>query len=154
MQSLSNNIPGSGLSGEAQRYPMTIHVSGLPTNLTSMAVTLSGLSHGHAADLEILMVTPSGTNIVLMSHAGGTHGVKDATILFKQSGFPLPASDQIYSGTYKPSNYGGITNKPDAPAGYYSTNMDNDLTGTNPNGVWKLYIYDDHSGSVGVGQDR
>ena len=152
MQPLTNNISGSGTFGPAQRYPMTINVFGQPTNLTSVAVTLSGLSHGHSADLEILLVSPSGTNIMLMSHTGGTHGVTDATLIFKQSGFPLTTSEQIYSGTYIPSNYGNITNMPGAPVGYYSTNMDNDLTGTNPNGVWRLYIYDDHSGTVGVGQ--
>jgi subtilisin-like proprotein convertase family protein len=40
---------------------------------------------------------------------------------------------------------------PGTPAGFYSTSLD-DLVGTNPNGTWKLYIYDDHSGTVGVGK--
>jgi len=159
VQPLTNNIPGSGQLGPAQRYPMTINVFGQSTNLASVIVTLASLSHGHSADLDILLVSPSGTNIMLMSHAGGTYGLSDATLVFIQSGSLPPSSSAIPSGQtsyYEPRNYGSITNMPSVgsdppPSGPYSTNL-YDLIGTSPNGIWKLYIYDDHSGVVGVGQ--
>ena len=152
-------IPTNGLtSGPASRYPATIHVFGQPTNFNnvSVAVTLWGLSHARSADLVILLVSPCGTNVMLMSHAGGTNGVNGANLVFQQSGYMPPTSEAIPSGQtsyYQPSNYGNITNMPQVgmdppPTGPYSTNF-TDLTGCNPNGVWKLYIYDDATNKVG-----
>ncbi|GIX50701.1 MAG: hypothetical protein KatS3mg132_895 [Limisphaera sp.] len=53
---------------------------------------------------------------------------------------------------YQPSNYGQKTpqNPFGLPAGPYSSNLP-DLYGDDPNGVWKLYIYDDVSPG-GIGQ--
>jgi hypothetical protein len=151
---LSMRIPASSYSsgpGPAERYPATINVFGQPTNLASMKVTLFDLSHGHSADLDILLVSPSGTNIMLMSHVGGTNGVSGATLIFEQGQSLPPTSSPIpsaWTSRYEPSNYGNITNMPGAPSGPYSTSL-YDLIGDNPNGTWKLYIYDDHQAGIG-----
>jgi Proprotein convertase P-domain len=153
---LSIQIPASGSSGPASRYPATINVFGQPTNLASVKVTLWDLSHGHSADLDILLVSPSGTNVMLMSHVGGTNGVSHASLVFQQywsapsESAPIPSN---WISTYGASNYGGISSMPqvgsDPPsAGLYSIHLE-DLIGSNPNGAWKLYIYDDHQGGVG-----
>jgi hypothetical protein len=155
---LGIDIPISGTLGPASRFPATINVFGQPTNLNSASVTLWGLGHTHSADLDILLVSPCGTNIMLMSHVGGTNTVSDSTLIFLQSGFAAPVSGPIPSGQtsyYMPSDYGQINPMPQAgtnppPRGPYSTNLD-ELIGTDPNGVWKLYIYDDHQPS-GAGQ--
>jgi hypothetical protein len=47
-------------------------------------------------------------------------------------------------------NYGEQeTQLPGAPAGPYLNDL-NDLSGSDPNGVWQLYIYDDAVGRTGV----
>jgi subtilisin-like proprotein convertase family protein len=152
---LTMRIPDSGSIGPAERYPATITVFGQPTNLASVTVTLWDLSHTHSADLEILLVSPFGTNIMLMSDVGGTNGVSNADIAFQQywsppsQAGPILAPGQYYV-TYGPSNDGGVTQLPGAPTGPYSADL-SDVQGHNPNGVWKLYIYDDYQPG-GVGQ--
>jgi len=77
-------IPGSGTMGVASRYPATIHVRGMPTNLASVQVTLYYLSHKRPDDLDILLVSPSGKKIMLMSDAGGNTAVTNVTLVFDQ----------------------------------------------------------------------
>jgi hypothetical protein len=145
-------IPASGSSGAASRYPATINVFGQPTNLSTITVTLDFLSHGRPTDLDILLVSPSGKKIMLISDAGGSTAVTNTTLVFNASGSLPPETGAIGSHqthSYRPSNYGDQeTQLPGAPAGPYSTDFGG-LTGDNPNGQWKLYIYDDASGSVG-----
>jgi hypothetical protein len=147
-------IPGSSSSGPASRYPATINVFGQPTNMANVTVKLWSLSHGHSADVDILLVSPSDKKIMLMSDVGGTNGVSHANLFFHEGWssppviYPIPSGDSYY----KPSNYGQITQLTNAPAGPYSIHLD-DLAGDDPNGVWKLYIYDDHQGGIGQLQD-
>jgi hypothetical protein len=144
-------IPASGSSGSASRYPATINVFGQPTNLASVKVTLAGLSFQRSADLDILLVSPSGTNIMLMSHVGGTNGVSNAILIFEQGQSRPPILNSIPSfqdSHYEPSNYAQTNSLPNAPPGPYSTSL-YDLNGNDPNGVWRLYIYDDRQGGIG-----
>ena len=148
---LAITIPTSGSSGQASHYPSTINVFGQPTNLASATVSLWDLSHARSADLNILLVSPSGTNVMLISHIGGTNGVSHANLVFQQGWSQPSESGAIPAGqtsTYSPSNYGQKTQLPGAPAGYYSINLYN-LIGNDPNGAWRLYIYDDTQGAVG-----
>ncbi len=141
---------GSG-PGPAQRYPATIRVFDQPTNLASVTVTLWDLSHQRSADLAVLLVSPSGTNIMLMSRVGATNGVANANLIFKRWWPQPPIPGPIASGQtsiYSPSNYGGVTQMTNAPGGPYSTDF-GDLVGSNPNGIWQLYIYDDSQGALG-----
>ncbi len=145
----------SGSSGPASRYPATIEVFGQPTNLVSAAITLDSLSHDHPEELNILLVSPAGTNILLLSDAGGYNRLTNATLVFHPASLgynPPPYQADIPTGEtshYGPCNYGAVTQMTNAPAGPYSTNLEN-LTGTNPNGIWKLYIYDRRTGGIGV----
>jgi len=146
----TNYVTGAG---PASRYPMTINVFGMPTNFNrvSVTVTLWGLSHRRSADLAILLVSPRGTNVMLMSNVGGTNGVSGAILSFRQSWSPPGQTDPLlppWPRLYGPSNYGQVSQMPqvgpDPPpfhTGTYSANLD-DLQYDNPNGVWKLYIYD------------
>lgn len=149
-------IPGINYpagEGPATRYPATVHVFGQPTNTTKVTVILRDLYHTRSGDLNVLLVSPSDTRIMLMSHVGGTNGVSNATIVF-QRGWPSPPdagpipSDQ--TTYYTPCNYGQKTQLPGAPSGPYSILLQ-DLEGQDPNGLWKLYIYDDTQPG-GVGQ--
>jgi hypothetical protein len=131
--------------GPATRYPSTLNVFGQPTNLDIVVVSLWDLNHARSADMNLLLVSPSGKNIVLMSNVGGTNGVSHANLRFLQPWSVPPQSAAIPSGitsTYGPSNYGQNTRQTpfQLPAG--PLNSLGDLQGDDPNGVWKLYIYD------------
>jgi subtilisin-like proprotein convertase family protein len=156
----SMSIPGAGSYGPAGTYPKAINVFGQPTNLASVTVTLWGLSHSRSADLGVLLVTPANKEIMLMSNVGGTNGVAGAILSFGQSATQLQQSSAIASGgpwLIGPSNYGAVTQMPrvgnDPPPlhdGRYTTELGG-LLNDNPNGVWKLYIYD-FSQPGGMGQ--
>jgi hypothetical protein len=149
-------IPASGSAGAASSYPLSINVFGQPTNLNSVVVGLWGLTSTRSADLNLLLLSPSGRRVILMSNVGGTNSVSNADIAYRQSGsFPVQADPILPSGQFfvilKPSNYGQKTPETPfgLPAGPYSSSL-LDLQGDDPNGIWKLYIYDDvHPGGTG-----
>ena len=153
---LTIHLPSSGSIGQAERYPATIHVFGQPTNLATVTVTLRSLSHARSADLAVLLVSPTGTNIMLMSKAGGTNGASNVTLIYSQQLQSLPPESSAIPSNQSsgnlPSNYEGVSNLPGAPSGQYSTNL-YELVGTDPNGTWKLYIYDYRQGGLGQLQD-
>ena len=94
-----------------------------------------------------------------MSNVGGANNVTGATLVFRQGFSNLPPSaDPITSfatSYYKPSNYGAVTLPqigidPPPSASAYQANLDT-LIGEDPNGCWKLYIYDGtQPGGVGL----
>jgi len=155
-------IPASGSSGPSSRYPAIINVFGQPTSLSNVTVTLRGLNHTRSADLAVLLVSPAAKAIMLMSQLGGTTGVSDAIIEFGQSqAFTnAPTVGPIPSGSsfYLPSNQGQVTQMPQVgtnppPAGPYQWTLD-PLSGDDPNGTWRLYIYDRQApGGLGQLQD-
>jgi len=152
----TNSYPNK--KGPASRYPITIHVFGQPTNLNNVIVTLLGLSHARSSDLEVLLVGPSGKAVILMSHVGGASGVNGATSVFKQDSPAIPAPQSFpipphETSTYLPSNYGQVVlpqfgNDPPPPGNFYISDLSG-FRGDNPNGNWKLYIYDDATGASG-----
>jgi hypothetical protein len=159
---LSIRIPGGSTNsiGPAERYPATINVRGEPTNgLARVEVTLHNLRHAYPADLDILLVSPSGAKIMLMSDAGSSFAVTNATLVFHPTWQNWPYSPETSSipddqtTHYTPANHGVPVEAqlPGAPAGPYSSFLD-DLPNTDPspNGVWKLYIYDDKTGQTGA----
>jgi uncharacterized repeat protein (TIGR01451 family) len=135
----SSNPPTS-----AAPYPSTINVSGVNGNASRVSVTLSNLSHTFPEDVNILLVSPTGKKILLMSDAGGGNSISNRTITFSDSaaGF-LPDSGLISSGSFKPSAYNSSPTFPlPAPSGPYSSSL-SVLNGSNPNGTWSLYVDDD-----------
>jgi subtilisin-like proprotein convertase family protein len=147
-------------SGPATRYPITNHVFGLPTNFNSVSVsvTLLDLTHSRSADISMLLVSPLGKQIMLMSDVGGNNGVSGASILFQHSSPEPVQTDAIPPGvtsTYGPSNYGQVSQMPrdgtDPPplhTGNYSIDLDT-ASHDDPNGDWKLYIYDRYNNANG-----
>lgn len=138
-------------SGAAAPYPSSITVSGLTGVVSSASVRLSGLTHGFPDDLDILLVSPSGKKMVLMSDAGGGHGVSGVTLNFADANSAsLPDSLPITSGDFKPSNYEGNSDSFSAPAPSGTPGSDFTVfNGSNPNGEWALYVMDDSTGDLG-----
>ena len=108
----SNNIqiPHFGSAGPASPYPSEISLSGITDVVTKVTVTLAGLSHGAASDLDVLLVGPPDTNgfrtnVMLMSNCSET-SMSNLTLGFDDAAATmLPDSGSIASGTYQPSGY-------------------------------------------------
>jgi subtilisin-like proprotein convertase family protein len=138
--------------GIASPYPSTINVSGVERVIAKVSVTLDGLSHTYPQDLDVLLVSPAGQNVLLMSDVGGaTPGVSGVTLVFDDAGVPIPLLANPASGIYAPTNddFSGPDVFPaPAPGGPYGSLL-SDFNFMDLNGSWALYIYDDQSGDVG-----
>src|ERR1044071_9377129 len=136
--------------GTAASYPYTINVSNLNSNLLNATVTLNGITHGRPHDLEILLVGPAGQATWLMSDCGGINTINNITLTFDNAAASgLLNQGQIVSGTFKPTDFSPDDVMPaPAPAGPYVADL-SIFNGTDPNGTWQLYIFDDTSGFSG-----
>jgi subtilisin-like proprotein convertase family protein len=136
--------------GPASPYPSTIIVSNLAGAVTKVTATLSNLSHTYPDDLDILLVGPTGTNVMLMSDAGGLTDLVGVNLTFDdQATNLLSDSGVITSGTYQPTNFatGDVLPSP-APLSPFGPNLAG-FKGQNPNGTWQLFVYDDFGSDTG-----
>jgi subtilisin-like proprotein convertase family protein len=135
----------------ANPYPSSIEVFCVPKPLTSVTVTISNLSHTYGTDIDILLLSPSGKAIMLMSDAGSSYAVNDATLVFSDAtANPLPALAPVVTGFFKPTNHGDSDNIPlPAPLGPYVTSL-SELNGTDANGTWSLFVIDDAKVDTGI----
>lgn len=134
-------------SGPATPYPSSNVVSGVTGLVTKVTVSLNALNHGFPADVEVLLVGPTGQRTILMADAGGSTAVTNAMLTFDDGGPPLSTS-MLISGAYRPTAYGTVSFPAPAPAAPYATNLAV-FNGTNPNGVWRLFVVDDSGGDTG-----
>ncbi|MBL9138490.1 MAG: proprotein convertase P-domain-containing protein [Verrucomicrobiales bacterium] len=136
---------------KADPYPSTIEVTGVRGSVARVTVTLAEVNHPYPADVDILLVGPSGTNVVLLSDAGGSGKLENVRFNIDDRGsdvVPFNPSTPVPSGTYKPTNHQGADAFADAPAGPYGSAL-SAFAGTNPNGTWSLYVLDDASPDSG-----
>jgi subtilisin-like proprotein convertase family protein len=118
---------------------------------SKVQVTLNQLSHTWPEDIGVLLVSPSGQTVVLMSHAigRGTSAVKGVTLTFDDAAAsPLPDGGIVASGSYRPASYQTKVYPAPAPAGPYGGAL-SAFNGINPNGTWSLYVVDDAPGDSG-----
>ncbi len=145
--------------GSATTYPSTVSVSGLPASISSLSVTLTGVSHTWPDDFDILLVGPQGQKVVLMSDACGggdvpASGQPAIDLTFADSAAAmLPdtvTTPACTGGSFKPSHYADGDPLPaPAPALPYAFTL-SAFNGTDPNGDWNLYVTDDASIDVGA----
>lgn len=121
-------------------YPSTIQVSGLTGAVYKVVVTISNLTHATPESLQLLLVGPSGQNVMLMNAVGGNNAISGRTLrLDDQAGAPLPDSATVTSGTYRPASYSTPSSLPaPAPAAPYG-NVLTVFRGTEGNGTWSLF---------------
>lgn len=150
--SCSTPSTGTGItipsSGNASPYPSILTVAGMTGTIKKITVTLTDLTHSFPDDLDILLVSPTGKTVMLMSDSGVGADIVNVDLVFDDNapGY-LPDLDQIVSGSYKPTNNGvALVDEPPspAPAGPYGLTLST-LIGLNPNGSWYLYVFDDNS---------
>jgi subtilisin-like proprotein convertase family protein len=156
-------IPPSGQitinnSGAASPYPSVLQVSGYANvPLSRVRVRLNGLSHTFADDINVLLVGPQGHSTLLMADSGGG-GANNLNLLFDDAApNGLPDNSALSSGTFKPTSHGNglISSLPaPAPPAPYTASL-GVFKGTNPNGDWKLFVFDDfnsgHGGQIAEG---
>ncbi len=140
-------IPGSGV---ASPYPAPIAVTGLPANAVIKSITLNGVSHTWPSDIDILLQSPSGTNVTVLSDIGGGSGFSGRTYTLDDAAASSLATSSNPSGTYKPTNSGATDNFP-APGPGSITMATPTLSMFNAanNGTWNLYVIDDVGGDAG-----
>jgi uncharacterized repeat protein (TIGR01451 family) len=141
-------------NGPASVYPSSNIVSGMTGAVQKVTVTLHDFSHRLPDQVDVLLRGPDGKTVTLLSDAGGFLAVSNVTLVFDSTVTNrLPDNEQIIAGTYSPTNYGSTTDGYPLPAPNppYGTSLDI-FKGTNPNGLWQLFVYDDtlqDGGSLG-----
>lgn len=153
---VSTNYSSSGAIvipevGPGTPYPSQILVSGLTNLLVSqVTATLNGFSHSWPHDVNVLLVSPSGQELVLMAHTGGAFSVNDLTLTFSDSASQMLPTTQLSSGVYLPTDYAPYDVFPGFTAPANSATALAVFDGLNPNGDWSLYVYDDTAGNSGI----
>lgn len=159
----NNTGAATGAPSSAAQYPSTITVPpSLGGNITDVKVTLS-LDFNFPQDLDILLVSPHGEKVLLMSDVGGNSNTFVPDTLTLQDGAPaIPdaPTPELTSGTYAPTNGASdCDNQTDpanegfplpAPAGPYSGAL-SAFNGQSAIGTWNLYVIDDCNG---IGPDN
>jgi uncharacterized delta-60 repeat protein len=147
------NIPGT-LSvpsvGPANPYPSSLVVSNVAGVVNKVTVRLNGFTHTYPADVDILLVSPTGQKVLLMSDAGSGFSVTNLTLTFDDvATASLPELSPLASGTFRPKDHPPADSFPaPAPAGPYATSLAT-FAGFSPNGTWSLYIVDDTDQNFG-----
>ena len=144
-------------NSSATPYPSTITVAGLPGVIDRMTVTLYDIAHDLPDDVDVLLESPSGETVLLLSDVGGVTAVSGITItLDDTAAAALPDAAPLTGGAFRPTNFGGGDILPlPAPIQPYATDLAA-FNGSDPNGTWRLYVQDDfpnHSGVIAGGWD-
>ncbi|MFN8289308.1 MAG: DVUA0089 family protein [Chitinophagaceae bacterium] len=151
--SLNTHIPAGGTtSGVGSPYPSTIAVSGLLTSGVSVkSVTINNYNHTFPDDVDLVLVSPTGQAVILMSDCGGSTPATGQTFTFDDAAATNLADAAFNaSGTYKCTNYGAGDNWPaPGPGTSPSSTTLSTFTG-NMNGTWNLFAYDDTGGDIGL----
>lgn len=141
-------------SGPGVPYPSSLTVSGEDVFLTDVNLIINGLSHTFPDDVNLLLVGPQGQNIHILGDAGGGTDAVDVNLTFDDAAAgPIPDNDPMVSGTYQRSVYGAQAFPAPAPADSGATTLAT-FNGTDPNGNWDLYVFDDagiDTGSIAGG---
>jgi subtilisin-like proprotein convertase family protein len=136
-------------AGTASPYPSEIQISGMSGFITGIIVDLGNFSHAAPDDVDVLLVSPSGRSLVLMSDAGGNNAASGLGITFDDSAPNiLPDNAPLASDSYKPANYDPGDAFP-APAVAPNITTLSGFAGSQPNGIWKLYVVDDTGANAG-----
>jgi subtilisin-like proprotein convertase family protein len=148
---IPQGAPINTAAGPASPYPVALNISGLPaTGVRVKSVTLNGVTHTFPVDIDVLLQSPSTTNVVLMSDVGGTTPISNVTYTFDDAAAAAMTTATTPAGTYKPSNSGAADTwiAPGPGAITQATPLLSSFAG-NMNGVWNLYVVDDAGLDVG-----
>src|SRR5438046_209754 len=91
------------------RYPGFVNVGGVSGPISELRVTLFGVYHDRPEDMDVLIVSPAGKSVIVMSDAGGSFAISGDNpidLTFTDSATKdLPETSRITAGVYRPTNY-------------------------------------------------
>lgn len=135
-------IPASGSGpGPGSVYPSNIVVSGLTRPVGDISINIVGFTHTFPADVGFLLVGPTGQSVLLMANVGVNCDVSNINMTFADGAPPVPM-DCISAGTYSPTSFGTPEFPAPAPSVPYANALSR-FSGTDGNGTWSLYVFDD-----------
>lgn len=151
---------GVSLPVTSNPYPSQITVSNMAGTLTDISVILHGWTDSgtsaNPGDLYFLLEGPSGQALDFLGDAGSTHSFTDITLTLTDTAVTNLTSGMITSGSFKPTVLG--TTCPGFPAPAPSsidcatpqgtTTFTSLFTGSDPDGTWSLYAFDDTAGDT------
>jgi hypothetical protein len=138
-------------AGPADRYPAEFAVDGMPKGVATVRLGIHSFDHPSPADVDILVTSPSGRAVLLMSDVEAAAPDSPASLTFSSTAAgEIPSTGPLVTGEYLPTNLGPSDSFPfPAPSRTtWSTSLDT-LRGTDPNGTWRLYVVDDDGSSPG-----
>lgn len=131
----------SGTTGGVPDFPggaacFNATVSGLSTNLYSnyglTAVTVN-ITHTYDADLEVVLISPTGVQTILSSNNGGAGDNYTNSVFTMSAGTSITAGTAPFTGNFIPEE------------SFYAQNV-----GQDGNGVWQLCVTDEVGGDIGA----
>lgn len=131
----------------AEPYPSTTTMWGIDGPITDVDVDLDQVTHGFASDLDIVLKSPAGTAVLLVSDSCGAGPViQNYWTIDDEAVSQLPGSE-CASGSWRPSNP-GLFPTPDILPPPAPLSLEHSLSafdGENPNGTWQLFVHDDQN---------
>lgn len=132
-----------------QQVASTVIVSGMPGVVQTVTLSLFDLNHFLLSDVDMLLVSPTGASLIVMSDVGSRATNVNLTLSDAGSFF---LSSGIVTGTFKPTDLsdggteGFLAPAPATPLSAGPTGSSTFASafgGANPNGTWTLYARDD-----------
>jgi len=139
--------------GAGSPYPSEITISGMSNTVTKVTCQLINFSHVFTRDVEVVLQAPDTTKYcMLMGDVGNLGPTTTCTLTFDMAATQSLPGTALVTGTYLPTNIStgpADSNLPSpAPVMPYPTDL-NVFNGISPNGVWKLFVWDDGAGDAG-----
>ncbi len=143
-----------GLDDASLASPIEFNVSGLSGTISDVNIRLINVTHNNPDDIDMLLLAPDGTAVMLMSDVCADGDLSSTTLyLDDQADDPLPDEawclpipETSTSAAYRPNDAEPNDSTVPAPALYFISL--NALNGIDPNGTWSLYVADDAPGSA------
>lgn len=138
----------------ADPYPSVVTVTGVSAPIASASVTLNNVTHDWLEDVDVLLVGPTGTNVLVLSDAGRFPAADQTFILSSDATNTVPETGSLGGSVFLPTDYPGLAPVSDAflpPAAPNSpgTNLA-DFGGLDPSGNWQLFVMDDYGKDAGI----
>ncbi len=128
----SNTTPLAILDNVTVTSPLP--VSGVTNFVTDVNVTLN-ITHTWDSDLDITLIAPNGTRILLVSRAGGANDNFTNTILDDEAATSVQSGTAPFTGSYRP---------------FQPLSVLDGLTGSAVNGTWSLEVRDNATDDQGT----
>ena len=130
------NGTGGAISDDGMNNDFLINVTGLtPNSLNGTHGLINvciNITHTYDSDLNIDLIAPDGTDVLLLSYVGGSGHNFTNTCFSQSASTSIVSGSAPFTGTFKPMNTLG--------------NVNNNQNG---NGVWKLRIVDTYAQDAG-----